>query len=371
MRTDNEPLPTTIWVSNVPPGATVADFLHVVLVGPLFRVKTKKLGMRRFIALTFFENATAVKFYREMTENEVVLHGARLQFAWGRRTHERQSGPGSRIGTRAIFIHDVHELGTRDEFHARLAKYGPVDRVLFKNNEQSAFVDFCAVKYAVQAAQALRDEGVRVGFGDDRCMSSGRIHATAIQNRVRQVTLIDIPDGTLVSELCDHIRGGALERIVYLRPQRVAFVLFLEHNAAAAFWRHAFYHGITVKGYRLAAWMKADRPELAKQVPHLVTAVADGASRPGALRSDFECFGPVERVELVHISSLGNGTVLVAFMDIEHAIKAVRLLRKAPGYERARIFFAPDPCAGPLSGAQRMAQTLHTQLTNLLNLKPP
>ncbi|KAJ6516365.1 hypothetical protein C8R45DRAFT_959898 [Mycena sanguinolenta] len=379
-RTDEQPLPTTVWVSNVPPGATIADFLHLVLVGPLFRVKAKGLGSKRFIGLTFFENATAVKFYHEMTENEVVLHGSRLQFAWGRRAHYLQSEPGAWYGTRAIFIHDIRQLGTKDDFRARIAQFGPVDHVSFKNDGQSAFVDFLAVKYALRAAQCLRSDGVKVGFGDDRCVSGGRAHASAIQNRVRQVTLSNIPAGTVVAELCDQVRGGALERIVYLRRQRVAFVLFVEHDAALAFWRHAFYHGITVKGHRLAAWMKADKPELAKPVPHIAAAVAQGASRcvhvlnvphlsSGVIRRDFQRFGPVERIELVYAPGTRNGTVLIAFTDIEHAIKAVRLIRKESGYERAEAKFAPDHCAGPLSGAQRMSQMLQAHMSNLLNLK--
>lgn len=85
---------------------------------------------------------------------------------------------------------------------------------------------------------------------------------------------------------------------------------FIEHSAAVAFWRHAFYHGIALKGQPLGAWMKADKPHLARLVKHIATRVAEGASRclrivglpylmPSAIQRDFERFGPVERVELM------------------------------------------------------------------------
>lgn len=147
----NTPQPTTVWVANVPLDAPLDEFLRLVLVGPLFRINDKRLHENRFIALTFFNNATAVAFYREMAENEVVLRGARLRFQWGNRMHPGQvAKPGSRVGTRAIFIHDVHQLGKREEFHARIAQHGPIDCVLFKNNDQSAFINYLAVYHAVR-----------------------------------------------------------------------------------------------------------------------------------------------------------------------------------------------------------------------------
>jgi hypothetical protein len=68
----------------------------------------------------------------------------------------------------------------------------------------------------------LRKDRIKVGFADDRCWAAGSIRAAAIRNRVRQVILNEVPLGTTVGELCDHIRGGGLERIVFVPERRVA-----------------------------------------------------------------------------------------------------------------------------------------------------
>jgi hypothetical protein len=65
-----------------------------------------------------------------------------------------------------------------------------------------------------------------------------------------------------------------------------------------------------------------------------------------------------------------RGEALVSFTDIEHAVAASRLIYKQPGYECAQVDFAEDRCAGPLPGAQRMAQTLQAHIANFLTLKP-
>ncbi|KAK7061322.1 hypothetical protein R3P38DRAFT_2828830 [Favolaschia claudopus] len=370
----NEPRPTTLWVANLPLDVPIEELLRLVLFGPIFRIKSKQLGQDRFVSLTFFEHSTAVAFYREITKNEVVVRGARLRFEWGRHTHGLQGAtPGSRVGTRAIFIHHIHRLGSEEQVHRQMAQFGPLDRIFFRPNGDG-FVDFLAVNHAVRAAQTLRMDGLRVGFAEDRCLSAHRTYTAAVQNGARQVILNNVPSDTSVAELCDHIRGGILQRITFHPDNRVAFVDFLKPEAALAFWRHAFYRGITLSGQRLTAWMKADKPQLARPVPHLVASVANhGASRclrittpflsPNAIRHDFKRWGPIERAEI------DNESVVIAYLDIEDSIKAWRMMHTRPGYESARIEFAPDPCGEPLAGAQRTSQMLQARMANIL--KPP
>ncbi|KAJ7929133.1 hypothetical protein B0H13DRAFT_1860008 [Mycena leptocephala] len=308
-----------------------------------------------------------------------------LNFEWGRGPI-RGEVPGEQIGTRAIFIHDVRKLGTREEFHARVERHGPIDRGVCR---------YLAVKSAVSAAESLRKDRIKVGFADDRCWAAGSIRAAAIRNRVRQVILNEVPLGTTVGELCDHIRGGGLERIVFVPERRVAFVHFLAPSAAAAFSRHALYQGIMLRGQRLGARMKVDKRELAKLVPHIVANVAQGASRClrvvvrpshtsartrfGATLSASGAWSAsssfrLRKRSLSH-SMLADtfqsrAEALVSFTDIEHAIAASRLIYKQLGYKCAQVDFAEDRCAGPLPGAQRMAQTLQAHIANFLTLKP-
>ncbi|KAJ7667575.1 hypothetical protein DFH06DRAFT_1182902 [Mycena polygramma] len=354
------PLPTTVWVHDVPPDIPLDEFLRLVLFGPLFRITDKLDGQTRFISLTFFENATAVAFYREMTENVIMLRGVRLKFEWGRRTIQGEVP----VGSRAIFIHDVRRLGSRKKFDARIARYGPIDRVHFNTYDNGAFVDFMSANSAIAAAKSLRGDRIRHGFADDRCYAAGRLRFAAMQNRVRQ--------------LCDNIRGGGLERIVFIPERRVAFVHFLAHSAAAAFSRHALYYGVTIRGQRLGAKMKADTPKLARLAPHLEAKVASGATRclrvKGAplmredeMRRDLERFGRVERVDFAPPT---GGGAIVSFADIEHAMSAAWLIGQQPGFEDAEVEFAPDRCAKPLpSGAQNTAQALQAHISNFLTLQ--
>ncbi|KAJ6543883.1 hypothetical protein B0H19DRAFT_1267203 [Mycena capillaripes] len=368
------PQPTTIWVHNTPLDAPLNELMRLVLFGPLFRITDiVSKGRVRYISLTFYENATAVAFFREMSENEVLLRGSRLKFEWGRGPI-RGEVPGRPIGTRAIFIH--RGLGTTEQLYDRLTPYGAIERI-FHAPLGGVFVDFLTVKSAVAAVESLRRDGVLVGFADDHCYAEGRLRASAIQNHVRQVILGDVPLGITLATLCDQIRGGALERIVHVPDRRVAFVHFLNPSAAATFSRYALYHGITLGGQRLSVQMKPDKnPAWARLVPHLAAALKFGASRclsvtnapnipESALRRDFERFGLVERVK--RLPPPDNELTLVSFADIEHAIAASRLIGRQAGYEGARVAFAVDPCGGPLPGARERAKTLQAHIAGFLS----
>ncbi|KAJ7725069.1 hypothetical protein B0H16DRAFT_285634 [Mycena metata] len=364
-------LPTTIYAHQVPRDTPVSELLDLVFFGPLFRVKVRGIGQMRFVSLTFYETDKANAFFREMTDNEVVLRGSRLKFTWGHSRVYRNRRP----GTRAIYLHDVQRLGgTHEAIKARMSLYGRVDRVLFTNDDRTAFVDFYTEAYARNAIDELHKEGVKAGFTDDRCYTAGALRAAAVRNRVRQVILSDLPSETSVSELCDHIRGGALEKIVFLPERRVAFVDFLTHEKAIAFSRYAIYHGITLAGQRLSVQMKEDKPHLTALAPHIAASVAHGASRclrvintpertVDAVRRAFERYGAVERVEFQP-----PATATVAFLSIRDAIAASRLILNQTGYEYAEVEFTPDHCAAPLPSAQNAAQTLRAHINKFLSL---
>jgi hypothetical protein len=135
---------TTVAAHNVPREASLQEFLRLVLFGPLFRIDDRRKGPR-IISLTFYDTATATAFYQEMAGTEVVLHGARLKFAWA-----AGQPPRRKIQTRALYIHDVHRLGTMDQFHRRISQYGFLEHVSFAPGTPAAFVHF------LNAATAIR-----------------------------------------------------------------------------------------------------------------------------------------------------------------------------------------------------------------------
>ncbi|KAJ7122895.1 hypothetical protein C8R44DRAFT_876092 [Mycena epipterygia] len=362
------PPPTTICAYNVPPDVPIDEFLHLVLFGPLFLINDRILPHGRVISLTFFENATAVAFFREVTAHDVVFRGASVRFEWAPGPDPRR-----RITTRALFVHNVGRLGTSEEFHARMARHGPIDRVLFTNNYLAAFVDYLSPTSAVKAVEDLRKEGIRVGFANDRCWTAGTHRAAALESGARQVILGSVPPGAAIRDLCDQIRGGALEKIEIV--QHTAFVNFLAHTSAAAFYQYALYHGITLDGRRLTVNMKPDQPALTRLVPHLAHSVQRGVTRcihvagvPDSnthrIRLVFAHFGRVERLEIL------DGSATVAYADIRDAIMAARKLWRIPGYEDTEVEFAPDPCAAPVPAAQKAAQTLQARIAGFLTLPP-
>ncbi|KAJ7672808.1 hypothetical protein B0H17DRAFT_1208526 [Mycena rosella] len=379
--------PTTVSVHNVPPDAALGEFMRLVMFGPLLRVEDRPGRLARVISLTFVENATAVAFFHEMNQNKVVLRGSRLMFAWA---HPQGVPPGplsflvvrppvppQLVASRALYIHDTRRLGTREQFHQFIARYGPIERATFRGD--AAIVNFLAVSSAIKTAEALREDGVKASFTEDRCSVAGRARAAALKSRTRQVILGDIPPGTRAADLCDHIRGGALERILVKPGRRFAFIHFLEHASAAAFYRHAHYHGITLGEQRLSARIQAEAPDVVRLPADLARRVAAGASRcvrvtdvllPEArLRRELERLGPIERFE--HSPSSRSATV--AFESIQHAIMAVRAIQhpvRWRGWSDAG--FAVDPCAAPLRGtsrtASKTARELQGQMSDFLRL---
>ncbi|KAJ7179551.1 hypothetical protein C8R46DRAFT_1074061 [Mycena filopes] len=364
-------LPTTVHVHQVPHDTPVSELLNLVFFGPISRVKVRGFGETRYISLTFYETEKAKAFFREMTDNEVILRGSRLKFTWGhgRVDHDR------RPGTRAIYLHEVQRLGgTNEAIEARMALYGRVDRVLFTNRDRTAFIDFFTEAHARKAIEGLHKEGVKAGFADDRCYTAGALRAAAIRNRVRQVIISNIPSETSVGQLCDHIRGGALEKLVFVPERQVAFVDFLAHEDAIAFSRYAVYHGITLAGQRLFVQMKEDKPHLTSLAPHITASVARGASRclrvfntpdrsVDAVQRAFEQYGPVEKVGFE-----SPATATVSFLSIRDAISAARLILLQPGYEYADVVFTPDHCAAPVPSAQNAAHTLKAHMNKFLSL---
>lgn len=155
------------------------------------------------------------------------------------------------------------------------------------------------------------------------------------------------PDVT-TKDLCDVIRGGILQHIKYMPDKNIAFVTFVDPNAAHAFYNRATYEGFVVKSKRLkVGWGKASNIP-----PSVVAAVASGASRnvyigslnetvtEDKLRKDFSEFGDIELVNIISDKNIG----FVNFTDIMSAVKAVETMKLHPEYSRFKINYGKDRC---------------------------
>jgi hypothetical protein len=169
----------------------------------------------------------------------------------------------------------------------------------------------------------------------------------------RTIYLGNLKRSTTVEDLCNVIRGGALERIRLIPEKRIAFVSFISAASAADFHRRALHPGLVVKHQRLRPGWGRPRPLPAE----VMRAVSVGASRnvylggledPRAftverLRADFAEYGEIELVNTLP----ERQCAFVNFTSVAAAVKAVDAIRGKPGYERVRVNFGKDRCANP------------------------
>jgi len=176
----------------------------------------------------------------------------------------------------------------------------------------------------------------------------------------RTIYLGNIHPDTTTEEICNHIRGGILQNVRYLQERHIAFVTFVDPNAALAFFHLSSYQGIMIHNRRLKiGWGKHSGP----LSPAIAMAVQAGGSRNvyigniddpqlvsvDKLRRDFGDFGEVELVNTLE----EKNCAFVNFCNIQNAIKAMEAMKNHPDYQKVKIAYGKDRCGNaPRSGAQ-------------------
>ncbi|KAG0205612.1 hypothetical protein BGX33_007849 [Mortierella sp. NVP41] len=168
----------------------------------------------------------------------------------------------------------------------------------------------------------------------------------------RTVYLGNIGPDTTCEDLCNAIRGGILNNIRYFPAKHIAFVSFVDPQAATNFYNQANHQGITVKTRRLKAGWGQNMHSLPMAV---IQALQNGATRnvylgsidegftEERLRHDFSEYGEIEMVNILQDKNCG----FVNFTNILSAVKAVDGIRKNPAYEKVKINFGKDRCGNP------------------------
>ncbi|KAJ7122890.1 hypothetical protein C8R44DRAFT_784847 [Mycena epipterygia] len=357
----------TVCINNVPQEALVREVLDFVLIGPIYHIRDSTHHGSRVVSLAFFDHDAAHAFYEQATNNNISLHGHRLEFSWGKgltpRPHSKYS--------RTLRINDVRGAGAEQILDELLKKSYPIDR--FEVRKESGqfdrvYVSLLSAECGREASSHLLKTGIQAHYAPDRCWIAGQNRILGLQNRSRAVVLRDIPQQTSVSELCDQIRDGALDKILLL-PHGVAFVHFLQHSAAASFFHHVIYQDFVVNNVRLSAEFL---PRTAALPSHLLEHVRKGASRclvvhrvvdPVILREDCERHGLVERVSICESARRST----VSFMNIAGAVKASQMLPKEVAYCcDGGLSFSQDPCAVPFAADVEKAASLQAQISSLL-----
>lgn len=184
--------------------------------------------------------------------------------------------------------------------------------------------------------------------GNNGALMNGPV--TAQGNRT--VYLGNISPDTTCEDLCNAIRGGILNNIRYFPAKHIAFVSFVDPQAANNFFNQCNHQGVMVKSRRLKAGWGQNMHALPLPV---IQALQTGATRnvylgsidegftEERLRHDFAEFGEIEMVNILQDKNCG----FVNYTNIMSAVKAVDGIRRNPAYEKIKINFGKDRCGNP------------------------
>ncbi|KAF9921022.1 hypothetical protein FBU30_008978 [Linnemannia zychae] len=168
----------------------------------------------------------------------------------------------------------------------------------------------------------------------------------------RTVYLGNISPDTTCEDLCNVIRGGILNNIRYFPAKHIAFVSFVDPQAANNFYNQCNHQGVMVKSRRLKAGWGQNMHALPLPV---IQALQTGATRnvylgsidegftEERLRQDFAEFGEIEMVNILQDKNCG----FVNYTNILSAVKAVEGIRRNPAYEKVKVNFGKDRCGNP------------------------
>lgn len=170
----------------------------------------------------------------------------------------------------------------------------------------------------------------------------------------RTIYLGNIHPETTTAEICNHIRGGILQNIRFIPEKHIAFVTFVDPNAALAFFHLASYSGIMIHNRRLKiGWGKHSGP----LSPAIQFAVQAGGSRnvyigniddpdhltEEKIRNDFSQYGEIETVN----SLREKNCAFANFTNIQSAIKCIEGMKSHPDYQNVKISYGKDRCGNP------------------------
>ncbi|KAF9364300.1 hypothetical protein BGX34_001959 [Mortierella sp. NVP85] len=393
----------TVYVGNVPTEATIHDVLDLVQTG---NVESARLLPEKNCAfISFVDPASAAAFHQRIVNKKPRLGDQELKVGWGKAS---PVPPGvlqavQQGATRNVFVGSVDDTLNEEQMRADFTAFGTVEDVKIMREKSIAFVHFTHIASAMKAVTALpldpRYSQRRVNYGKDRCAKfavttpgsfpftspsytaygpssmafspkfdrQGNITGSGGGSKLgnpgvpmsiltsegnRTVYLGNIAPDTLCEDLCNVIRGGILSNIRYLAPKHIAFVTFVDPEAAIIFYNIALTQGCVVKNRRLKVGWGQNAHTLPTGV---IQALSNGATRNvyiggvegvadvDKLRLDFSEFGEVEMVNILKEKNCG----FVNFTNVLSAVKAVENIQRRPEYAFVKINYGKDRCGNP------------------------
>ncbi|KAF9194292.1 hypothetical protein BGZ51_000452 [Haplosporangium sp. Z 767] len=396
----------TVYLGNVPSDVTIEEVLNLVHCG---LVENARLLPEKSCAfISFMDPGTAAAFYHEATTRKFTLAGQDIRVGWGKPSQvpaQILQAVQHHGATRNVFLGNVDESFTEQELRADFSQFGTIDTIKILREKNIAFIHFASINSAMKAVANMPNEaryiGHRINYGKDRSAKNTTAAPGGVANPFafgtpgypqfgspmgfnpsfdrfsgggrmggmgsmgagaynmpmggmsthnnRTVYLGGISPDTTCEDLCNNIRGGILNSIRYLPAKHIAFVSFVDTQAANNFYNQAQQNGLVIRNRRL----KVGWGQNAHALPQAVTqALAEGATRNvylGAiddsftedrLREDFSEYGDIELVNILKEKNCG----FVNFTNILSAVKAVEGIRSNPAYENIKVNFGKDRC---------------------------
>ncbi|KAF9166175.1 hypothetical protein DFQ26_008497 [Actinomortierella ambigua] len=409
--TGGVPAGRTVYIGGIPSDATMEDVLNLVKTGMVEHAKL--LPEKNCAFISFMDGNSASLFHHEATTRKFSINGQEIKVGWGKASpvpsHILQAV--QQNATRNVFIGNVDSAVTEQTLRDDMSQYGTIDTIKILRDKNIAFVHFSSIQSAIKAVTNLPHEpnytSRRVFYGKDRCaknmagsttgsgsmqgsfafnpafggqygaampvsfspvfdrfspaggsMNPGKTYSNGVSQSAltaqgsRTVYLGNISPDTTCEDICNVIRGGILNNIRYLPSKHIAFVSFVDPQAAMNFFNQATYNGVMVKNRRLKVGWGQNAHSLPPQV---VQALQDGATRnvylgnieegwtEDKLRQDFAEFGDIELVNILKDKNCG----FVNFTNILSAVKAIEGIRKKPEYAKVKVNHGKDRCGNP------------------------
>lgn len=378
----------TVYLGSVPLSTTNEEILDNVKGGAVENIR--RIPEKGCLFVDFLDSTGAQNFYDHALANRIIIGGSDIKVGWGKPCDlstnllmAYQSG-----ASRNIFIGGIDAATTVESLRKDMEEFGEIDNIRIFREKKIAFVHFVSISDALVALASLsRNEkysGKRINYGKDRCAQpisvapvmnqpvdysyyanyyQSMMAANAAANQPpagetaqsaeqsRTIYLGGLHPETSAEDLCNVIRGGALQNIKVVPEKKCAFVTFIDPNGAYAFYAFCHYQGVLIRGHRLkVGWGKSS------PISASIAMVLDkGASRnvylgnvPESLtieklNSDFSSFGMIESTNIIKAKNIA----FVNFCNITTAMKVVENGKQllSSEYRDCRIAYGRDRCA--------------------------
>ncbi|KAI5449008.1 hypothetical protein NCC49_005692 [Naganishia albida] len=171
-----------LYIGNLPEDATTSDICEGIRGGLLLSIKY--IPEKHYAFVTFVDPIQATYFYHQATSYGLMIKHKKVKVSWGRGNNFVHPSVLNAVmvggATRIVYIGGVEDFDAYNEQRLRddFGTFGEIEQINFLKDKKAAFVNFCDVRHASKALDALKVtpeyEHMRLAYGKDRCAGNPR-----------------------------------------------------------------------------------------------------------------------------------------------------------------------------------------------------